>query len=121
MGSRLPGLIQSASKALHPLEDGSFWSNFDDLGKYKVVLGDSSHGTSKFFHAHAEITKHLIEHHGFDTVAGDWPEAETVDRYVRQRPGVKVRIEYREEEPFQKVPDLDMGKQGGSRASPMDA
>lgn len=107
MGSGLPELIQSAAKPLPSLTDESFGSNFDHLGKYKVVLlGDSSHGTSEFYRARAEITKRLIEHHGFDTVAveADWPDAEAVDRYVRQRPGVKAKIEYGDEEPFQKFP-----------------
>ncbi|KAL1961305.1 hypothetical protein VTO42DRAFT_33 [Malbranchea cinnamomea] len=107
MGSRLPELIRFAAKPLPPISDSSFGSYFDHLGKYKVVLlGDGSHGTSEFYQARAEITKHLIEHHGFDTVAveADWPDAESVDRYVRQRPGPKGKISYGEEEPFQRFP-----------------
>lgn len=107
MSSRLPELIKSVAKPLPSITDPSFGSHFDHLGKYKVVLlGDGSHGTSEFYQARAEITKHLIEHHGFDTIAveADWPDAEAVDRYVRQRPGRQGKIAYGEEEPFQRFP-----------------
>jgi erythromycin esterase-like protein len=107
MAARLPELMRTAAKPLPPLTDASFGSYFDHLGKYKVVcLGDGSHGTSEFYHARAEITKYLVEHHGFDTVAveADWPDAEVIDRYVRQRPGVKAKIGYGKEEPFQRFP-----------------
>jgi erythromycin esterase-like protein len=54
-----------------------------------VLIGDASHGTSEFYAARAELTKHLISEHGFNIVAveADWPDAEAVDRYVRHRPG----------------------------------
>ena len=107
MSSRLPELIRSVAKPLPSITDPSFGSLFDHLGKYRVVLlGDGSHGTSEFYQARAEITKYLIEHHGFDTIAveADWPDAEEVDRYVRQRPGLKGKIGYGEEEPFQRFP-----------------
>jgi erythromycin esterase-like protein len=107
MAARLPELMRTAAKPLPSITDASFGSYFDHLGKYKVVcLGDGSHGTSEFYHARAEITKYLVEHHGFDTVAveADWPDAEVIDRYVRQRPGVKAKIGYGKEEPFQRFP-----------------
>ncbi|KAH7112420.1 erythromycin esterase-domain-containing protein [Dactylonectria macrodidyma] len=66
---------------------------FDSFGDCKILLlGDASHGTSEFYAARAEITKYMIEHHGFNIVAveADWPDAETVDRYVRCRPGVHL-------------------------------
>ncbi|EFE44019.1 hypothetical protein TRV_01199 [Trichophyton verrucosum HKI 0517] len=94
--SRLVDLIKSNAKALPPLSSDSFGSRFDHLGKYTVVLlGDGTHGTSEFYQARAEITKHLIQNHGFDavTVEADWPDSEAVDRYVRQRSGVKAKIE----------------------------
>ncbi|KAF5127373.1 hypothetical protein E5D57_008303 [Metarhizium anisopliae] len=61
---------------------------FYDFGKCKVLLlGDASHGTSEFYTARAELSKYMIEHHGFNIIAieGDWPDAEVVDRYVRWR------------------------------------
>ena len=63
---------------------------FDSFGDSKVLLiGDASHGTSEFYSVRAEITKYMIENHGFNIVAveADWPGAEHVDRYVRHRPG----------------------------------
>jgi erythromycin esterase-like protein len=66
---------------------------FDSFSDCKILLlGDASHGTSEFYAARAEITKYMIEHHDFKIVAveADWPDAETVDRYVRYRPGVHL-------------------------------
>ncbi|KAF5724033.1 erythromycin esterase [Fusarium mundagurra] len=63
---------------------------FDSFGDCKVLLiGDPSHGTSEFYSVRAEITKHMIQNHGFNIVAveADWPDAESVDRYARHRPG----------------------------------
>ncbi|KAK2789029.1 hypothetical protein FQN52_006396 [Onygenales sp. PD_12] len=110
MATHLPGLtthIKQAAKVLPPITDPRFGSYFDQLGNYKVVcLGDGSHGTSEFYVARAEITKRLIEHHGFDTVAveADWPDSEAIDRYVRQRPGVKSKLAPQKEESFQRFP-----------------
>jgi erythromycin esterase-like protein len=66
-----------------------------------VLLGESSHGTSEFYRARAAITRRLIEQHGFNIVAveADWPDAASVDRYVRHRPRRDG-----EEEPFQRFP-----------------
>lgn len=64
---------------------------FDRYADCKVLLiGDASHGTSEFYAARAAITKHMIQHHGFNIVAveADWPDAEAVDRFVRHRRGV---------------------------------
>ncbi|OAA60349.1 hypothetical protein SPI_05473 [Niveomyces insectorum RCEF 264] len=57
-------------------------------GTKVLLVGDASHGTSQFYAARAEITKYMIEKHGFNMVAveADWPDAEAVDRYVRHRP-----------------------------------
>lgn len=63
---------------------------FDSVGETKVLLiGDASHGTSEFYSVRAEITKYMVQHHGFNIIAveADWPDAEAVDRYVRHRPG----------------------------------
>lgn len=61
-----------------------------------ILIGDASHGTSEFYAARAELTKHLIQHHDFNIVAveADWPDAEAVDRYVRHRsgPGAQASI-----------------------------
>lgn len=50
-----------------------------------VLLGEASHGTSEFYTIRAEITKKLIEDHGFSFVAveGDWPACYEVNRYIK--------------------------------------
>jgi erythromycin esterase-like protein len=61
---------------------------FDRFGDARVVLlGEASHGTSEFYRARAAILRRLIERHGFTIVAveADWPDAASIDRYVRHR------------------------------------
>ncbi len=50
-----------------------------------VLIGEASHGTREFYQARAELTKVLIERHGFNAVAleADWPDAYRVNRWVR--------------------------------------
>lgn len=50
-----------------------------------VLLGEATHGTHEFYRMRAEITRRLIDEHGFDAVAveGDWPDVSRIDRYVR--------------------------------------
>lgn len=93
--AQLQELFNRAVQALPNIEDESFASYFDSFGdKQVVLLGDGSHGTSEFYHARAEISKRLIEKHGYTMIAieADWPDAEAVDRYVRQRPGPKALV-----------------------------
>ncbi|WP_434734681.1 erythromycin esterase family protein [Rhizobium sp. YTUHZ044] len=42
----------------------------------------------KFYEARAAISRHLIEHHGFNMVAveADWPDAAAVDRWINGQP-----------------------------------
>ena len=77
-----------AAEPLPHIDDPAFGATFDRFGDAKVVLlGEASHGTSEFYRARAEISQRLIERHGFNIVAveADWPDAATVDRYVRHR------------------------------------
>ena len=86
----LPELISDAAEPLPDFDDPAFGALFDRFGDRRVVLlGEASHGTSEFYRARAAITRRLIEHHGFTIVAveADWPDAATIDRYVRHRPG----------------------------------
>jgi erythromycin esterase-like protein len=66
-----------------------------------VLLGEASHGTSEFYRARAAITRRLIEEHGFSIVAveADWPDAASLDRYVRHRPAHRSA-----EPPFRRFP-----------------
>lgn len=49
-----------------------------------VLLGEATHGTHEFYSMRAQITRRLIEEHGFDAVAieGDWPDTFQLNRYV---------------------------------------
>jgi len=85
----LPDLIAKAAEPLPNIDDPAFAAMFDRFGDARVVcLGEASHGTSEFYRARAEISRRLVEHHGFNVVAveADWPDAATIDRYVRHRP-----------------------------------
>ena len=82
-------LIRDAAEPLPDIDDPAFGALFDRYGDARVVLlGDASHGTSEFYRARAAISRRLIECHGFNIVAveADWPDAATIDRYVRHRP-----------------------------------
>ena len=84
----LPELIRSAVEPLPDIDDPAFGAMFDRYGDARVVLlGEASHGTSEFYRARAAISRRLIERHGFSIVAveADWPDAATIDRYVRHR------------------------------------
>ncbi len=50
-----------------------------------VLLGEGSHGTLEFYEWRKEITKRLIENHGYDfvVVEGDWPAFSEINRYVK--------------------------------------
>src|SRR5919107_1075981 len=85
----LPEMIAGAAEPLPSFDDPAFGRLFDRWGDRRVVLlGEASHGTAEFYRARAAITRHLIEHHGFDVVAveADWPDAAVLDAYVRDRP-----------------------------------
>jgi protein-L-isoaspartate(D-aspartate) O-methyltransferase len=95
-------LIREAAEPLPDVEDPAFGEWFDRFADARVVLlGESSHGTSEFYRARAAITRRLVERHGFNIVAveADWPDAASVDRYVRHRPRREG-----EEEAFQRFP-----------------
>jgi erythromycin esterase-like protein len=84
----LPDLIRRSAEPLPEIDDPAFGALFDRFGDARVVLlGEASHGTSEFYRSRAAISKRLIERHGFNIVAveADWPDAATIDRYVRHR------------------------------------
>jgi protein-L-isoaspartate(D-aspartate) O-methyltransferase len=85
----LPQVIADAAELLPPIETPEFAALFDRFADRRVVLlGEATHGTSEFYRARAAITRGLIERHGFSAVAveADWPDAASIDRYVRLRP-----------------------------------
>ena len=92
---------------------------FDRFADARVVLlGEASHGTSEFYRARAAISRRLIERHGFNIVAveADWPDAATIDRYVRHRPARDRRIQR-----VRALPDLDVAQHRRRRLHPLDA
>ncbi|RYP34169.1 hypothetical protein DL767_004396 [Monosporascus sp. MG133] len=98
MAQKLPDVLKGAVTELPPIESSSFGAHFDSFGASRIVLiGDGSHGTSEFYRARAAITKRLIQEHGFNIVAieADWPDARTIDRYVRQHPRKDKRVPIR--------------------------
>jgi erythromycin esterase-like protein len=81
-------MIAGAAEPLPGFDDPAFARMFDRFADAKLVLlGEASHGTSEFYLARAAITRRLIEEHGFNMVAveADWPDAATIDRFVRHK------------------------------------
>jgi protein-L-isoaspartate(D-aspartate) O-methyltransferase len=81
-------LIRAAAISLPDPDDAAFGRHFDHFAQARVVLlGEATHGTSEFYRARAAITRRLIERHGFSIVAveADWPDAASIDRYVRHK------------------------------------
>ena len=98
----LPQMIADAAEPLPDFSDPEFGRLFDRFADCKVVLlGEASHGTAEFYRARAAITRRLVERRGFTIVAveADWPDAASVDRYVRHRHGRDDA-----ERPFQRFP-----------------
>ena len=84
----VPEMIYEAAEPLPDIDDPAFGALFDRYADARVVLlGEASHGTSEFYRARAAITKRLVEQHGYTIVAleADWPDAATLDRWVRHR------------------------------------
>jgi protein-L-isoaspartate(D-aspartate) O-methyltransferase len=98
----LPAAIRAAAEPLPDPDDPAFGAVFDRFAGARVVLlGEASHGTSEFYRARAAITRRLIERHGFSIVAveADWPDAASLDRFVRGRPSPPFA-----EPPFRRFP-----------------
>ncbi|MGO9132716.1 MAG: erythromycin esterase family protein [Methylovirgula sp.] len=94
--------LSAAAEHLPAPESEDFGAFFDRFGDTRVVLlGEATHGTSEFYRARAAITQRLVERHGFTIVAveADWPDAASIDRYVRDLPAEPAR-----EVPFGRFP-----------------
>lgn len=50
-----------------------------------VCLGEASHGTSDYYRWRADLSRRLIEEHGFTWIGveGDWPDCWRINRWVR--------------------------------------
>jgi protein-L-isoaspartate(D-aspartate) O-methyltransferase len=109
-GGRTPPLAERLHAAAEPLpevDDAAFATAFDRFADARIVmLGEASHGTSEFYRARAAITRRLVERHGFNIVAveADWPDAASIDRYVRHRPRREGEGASAQDAPFQRFP-----------------
>ena len=90
MTASMPPDLDLLRTAAHRLSDGK--SALDPLIDLAgdasfVLLGEASHGTHEFYSTRAAITEWLIQEKGFQAVAveADWPDADSVNRYVRGR------------------------------------
>ncbi len=52
-----------------------------------VMLGESTHGTHEFYRWRLEISKELIENHGFNFIAveGDWPPCQKINSFIQKQ------------------------------------
>jgi erythromycin esterase-like protein len=50
-----------------------------------VLIGAATHGTHEFYRLRADLTRALIEYHGFNVLAldADWPDVAQVNRWAR--------------------------------------
>ncbi len=81
-------LVRETAEPIPDPDDAAFGEMFDRFAQARIVLlGEATHGTSEFYRARAQITRRLIERHGFNIVAveADWPDAARIDRYVRHK------------------------------------
>lgn len=87
-----PGLVRAIAEGREPLGSPShdvFARGFDRwAGCPVLMLGEASHGSAEFYAARAAITRRMISRHGTRIVAveADWPDAATLNRYVREMP-----------------------------------
>lgn len=68
-----------------PSGDDRYASLLKDIGQRRfVLLGEATHGTAEFYRERANLTKVLIEKHGFNAVVieGDWPDSYEINQYV---------------------------------------
>nr|WP_245698305.1 erythromycin esterase family protein [Sporosarcina ureilytica] len=56
-----------------------------------VLLGESTHGTSEYYTARAQLSKKLIEEKGFTIIAveGDWPATFEVNSHIKGYPSTE--------------------------------
>lgn len=78
------GDIQSFARPLNAPDDLGPLAR--RLGSRRLVcLGEASHGTHEYYAWRAQLSRQLIEEHGFTWVGveGDWPDCWRINRWVR--------------------------------------
>lgn len=81
-------LVAECAEPLERIEEGALDALLERIGDARVVLlGEATHGTSEFYRMRTRITQELILRRGFRAVAveADWPDAATIDRFVRHK------------------------------------
>jgi protein-L-isoaspartate(D-aspartate) O-methyltransferase len=82
-------LVRECAEPFAAIDGIDLGSLIERIGDSRVVLlGECTHGTSEFYRLRAEISRQLIDHHGFNLVCleGDWPDVAAVDRFVHGDP-----------------------------------
>ncbi len=80
-------IVRESAERFDDFDTAELGPVVERIGSARVVLlGEASHGTSEFYLMRARITRELVERHGFTIVAveADWPDASTIDDWVRQ-------------------------------------
>jgi erythromycin esterase-like protein len=80
-------IVRESAEPFDDCDSAELGPLVERIGSARVVLlGEASHGTSEFYLMRARITRELVERHGFTIVAveADWPDASTIDEWVRQ-------------------------------------
>lgn len=83
----LPEVLQGIRNLAQPLRGSSDLRPLaESIGANRfVAIGEASHGNHEFYSLRAELTKQLIEEHGFTWIGveGDWPDCWRINRWVR--------------------------------------
>jgi protein-L-isoaspartate(D-aspartate) O-methyltransferase len=91
VGSATTALVREAAEPFDTLDAVPWGSLAERIGDARVVLvGESTHGTHEFYRLRADLTRRLVQDHGFRIVAieGDWPDAARIHRWTRgENPG----------------------------------
>lgn len=82
-------LLRETVEPFPDIDEADLGALFERIANARLVLlGEATHGTSEFYRMRAHITRALVKRKGFRIVAveADWPDAASIDRYVRGRP-----------------------------------
>ena len=88
MARGLPALVAQGSTRFVDFDEAPVDQFLERVGDASVVLlGEASHGSSEFYRMRDLLTRALVIRRGFTAVAveADWPDAATIDTYVRGR------------------------------------
>ena len=86
-GATVPEVLAEIQSLARPLTGGRDLDAVVDLagGARFVGIGEASHGTHEFYRWRGELSRRLIEEHGFTWIGveGDWPDCWRINRWVR--------------------------------------